>query len=133
GIVYLARYRELRTSGILREEALVQAAQSCRKGTWLAAVAAGGAYGALMVTSFRGFSEFGLIGGVGMVFCWIATFLFLPAQITMAERIRGGADKTIRPTLPVPLGFVGRLAKRHGIAIIALSVVATAIAAYPLK
>lgn len=133
GIVYLARYRELRSSGVQRDEALVRAAQNCRKGTWLAAVAAGGAYGALTLTSFRGFSEFGLIGGVGMVFCWTATFLLLPAQITLSERLRGGADKNARPTLPIPLGFVGRLANRHGILILVLSVVVTGVAAYPLK
>lgn len=133
GIIYLARYRELRSGGMPRETALVRAAQNCRKGTWLAAVAAGGAYGALLLTSFRGFSEFGLIGGVGMVFCWLATFIVLPAQITLSERIRGGADKNARPTLPIPLGFVGTIAHKHGIAILLLAAVATAAASYPLK
>ncbi len=133
GIIYLARYRELRSSGMDRDTALVNAAKNCRKGTWLAAVAAGGAYGALLLTSFRGFSEFGLIGGVGMVFCWLATFIILPAQITLSERLRGGADKNARPTLPIPLGFVGKLAHRHGVAVLLLAVVCTAIASYPLK
>ncbi len=133
GIIYLARYRELRSGGMPRESALVIAAQNCRKGTWLAAVAAGGAYGALLLTSFRGFSEFGLIGGVGMVFCWLATFVVLPAQITLSERIRGSADKNARPTLPIPLGFVGKLAHKHGVAVLVLAAVATAVACYPLK
>lgn len=133
GIVYLARYRELRSGGIDREDALVHAAQSSRKGTWLAAVAAGGAYGALLLTSFRGFSEFGLIGGVGMVFCWLATFLLLPAQITWMERLRGITDKDVRPTLPIPLGFVSRIAHRRGGLVLALSFVVTAVAVYPLK
>lgn len=133
GIVYLARYRELRSAGMEREAALESAARNCRKGTWLAAVAAGGAYGALLLTSFRGFSEFGLIGGVGMVFCWLATFLVLPAQITLSERIRRGSDKNARPTLSIPLGFIGAMAEKRSILVLALAVVSTAVAAYPLK
>lgn len=132
-IIYLARYRELRSSGMAREAALVNAAKTCRKGTWLAAIAAGGAYGALLLTSFRGFSEFGLIGGVGMVFCWLSTFLILPALITLSERIRGGTDKNARPTLPIPMGFIGTIANKHGLLVLALAVVFTAVAAYPLK
>src|SRR5690606_13905924 len=104
-IIYLARYRELRSGGTAREEPLEKAAQSCRKGTWLAAIAAGGAYGALLITSFRGFSEFGLIGGVGMVFCWLATFTVLPALITFFESFQINVDNTPRPTLMVQHGF----------------------------
>jgi uncharacterized protein len=132
-IIYLARYRELRSSGTAQLEALENAAQSCRKGTWLAAIAAGGAYGALVITSFRGFSEFGLIGGVGMVFCWLATFIVLPALITFFERLKSNADKNTRPTLTVPLGFVGKIAHRHGVLVLVVAALTTAAAAYPLS
>lgn len=86
-IVYLARYREMRRGGSVVEAALIDAATTCRRSTWLASLAASGAYAALMLTSFRGFSEFGLIGGVGMVACWGATFLVCPASIAAVERI----------------------------------------------
>jgi len=133
GIVYLARYRELRTQGKERETALLESALSSRKGTWLAALAAGGAYSALLLTSFRGFSEFGLIGGVGMVFCWISTFALLPAQISLTEKVLPKVGEKVRRTLPIPLGFVGRLAHRHSATLLASALILTAAAAYPLK
>jgi hypothetical protein len=80
-IMYLARYLEKRREGAALEAALVDAAISCRRGTWLAALAASLAYLALTATSFRGFSEFGWIGGVGMVSCWASTFGLLPACV----------------------------------------------------
>ncbi|MDB4931929.1 MAG: exporters of the superfamily [Myxococcaceae bacterium] len=88
GIIYLARYRDRRALGDSVEDALVDAAVTCRRGTQLAALAAAFAYGSLMLTSFRGFSQFGLIGGVGMIFCWCATMVVVPATVTAVERLR---------------------------------------------
>lgn len=87
-ILYLARYRDRRAVGDSVEAALVDAAVTCRRGTQLAALAASFAYGSLMLTSFRGFSQFGLIGGVGIVFCWCATMVIVPASVTAVERVR---------------------------------------------
>ncbi|MDX2055476.1 MAG: MMPL family transporter [Polyangiaceae bacterium] len=86
-IMYLARFVELKPSHGFAP-AVLQAAVDTRRGTWLAALAAAGAYGALMVTNFRGFSEFGLIGAVGMLACWSATFVFCPASLAAGESIR---------------------------------------------
>jgi len=88
GIVYLARYRDRRALGDSVEAALVDAAVVCRRGTQLAALAAAFAYGTLMLTSFRGFSQFGLIGGVGMICCWCATMIVVPATVTTVEALR---------------------------------------------
>jgi len=88
GIVYLARYRDRRALGDSVEAALVDAAVVSRRGTQLAALAAAFAYGTLMLTSFRGFSQFGLIGGVGMIFCWFATMIVVPATVTTVEALR---------------------------------------------
>lgn len=132
GIIYLSRYRELRATGLSRDDALVQSALSSRKGTWLAAIAAGGAYGALLLTSFRGFSEFGLIGGVGMIFCWIATFTTLPALVTLVEKVSGDSASSFRPTIPLPLASVGRFVQRRRLVILGLFFILTAIAVIPL-
>jgi predicted RND superfamily exporter protein len=132
GIIYLSRYRELRKTGLSREDALIQSALSSRKGTWLAAVAAGGAYGALILTSFRGFSEFGLIGGVGMIFCWMATFTTLPALVTLMEKVSGDTAASFRPTIPLPLASVGRFVQRKRLAILGLFFILTTIAVIPL-
>ena len=87
-MIYLARYRELREQGQPLLPALEQTALDCRRGTWLGAVAAAGAYLSLGVTSFRGFSEFGLIGGAGSLSCWLAAFALCPASIAALDRLR---------------------------------------------
>ncbi|MBN2193805.1 MAG: MMPL family transporter [Polyangiaceae bacterium] len=111
GIMYLARYRERRTAGDAMEAAIVEAALAVRNGTWLASLAAGGAYGCLLVTSFRGFSEFGLIGGFGMVASWVAAFLIMPASISAVDQIGTGWRKSgTSPTLRKNAGFGGDIA-----------------------
>ncbi|HSN96935.1 MAG TPA: MMPL family transporter [Candidatus Nanopelagicales bacterium] len=87
GIIYMARYLEKRRGGA----GVLEAARVATRDTWLptltAGCAAGAAYGSLIVTEFRGFRDFGLIGGVGMVLCWIATFAALPSILAVIERI----------------------------------------------
>ncbi len=128
-IVYLARYRERRSAGDGVETALTDAAITSRGATWLAAVASGGAYAALLLTNFRGFSEFGLIGGAGMVLCWVATFAITPAAITLYERWqarrRDAAANVLRPMQPLIFRLIGRAAERWPKLMIALSVAIT--------
>lgn len=87
-IIYMARYLEARRSGASCPEAI----RIAHRGTWLptltAASAAGAAYGSLVVTDFRGFKHFALIGGVGMLLCWLATYLLLPSVLAALEKIR---------------------------------------------
>lgn len=140
GIVYYARYRERRGAGDSVEAALVDAAETCRSGTWLASLAASGAYGALLLTSFRGFSEFGLIGGVGMLACWVATFLISPASISFVERLRARFRSATSRSAPVPAPerapiaqLVGRVTTAYAWPIVALAVLLSLAAAVPLK
>jgi predicted RND superfamily exporter protein len=56
--------------------------------TGTAALAAGLAYGSLVLTGFRGFRQFGIIGLVGMVLCWISSYTLMPAFLTVMERWR---------------------------------------------
>ncbi len=83
GIIFLARYtEELRngsTHGPAQEAAVVHTTTS----TWTAALAAALSYGSLMLTGFRGFRQFGIIGFVGMVLCWISAYTVLPALLTL--------------------------------------------------
>lgn len=139
GIVYYARYRERRGLGDTVDDALVDAAETCRSGTWLASLAASGAYGALLLTSFRGFSEFGLIGGVGMLSCWVATFLISPASISLVERVRArlrsGANRAATVTKPqrAPIAqFVGRVTTSYAWPIVAMAVLLSIAASIPL-
>jgi predicted RND superfamily exporter protein len=112
-IIYLARYTEQRRSGLGLREAALDAAVTCSRPTWLAALAASLSYLSLAATSFRGFSEFGVIGGVGMVACWLATFLLLPACIAIFDEKRGyatGKDGQSRFSLP---GWLTKFASDH--------------------
>lgn len=86
GIIYMARYLEAR-----RTADVVESIRIAHRETWVATLSAAGAamvaYGSLVVTGFRGFKHFGVIGGSGMVFCWVATYLFLPALLVVSERL----------------------------------------------
>jgi len=88
GIVYMARYVEARRDQRLD---VTDAIRVAHRDTWiptLASAATGGlAYGSLIVTDFRGFKHFGIIGGYGMLFCWLTTYLFTPALLAASERV----------------------------------------------
>ena len=87
GIIFMARYLEARRKGL----PLASAVRIAHRETWLptatAGFAAAAAYGSLLITEFRGFRDFGLIGSVGMVLCWVATYWTLPSILAVIERI----------------------------------------------
>ncbi len=86
GIIYLARYIEERRRGKDFFEALDIGMRTTATATWVAALAAGLSYGSLMLTRFRGFRQFGTIGFIGMMLCWISAFTLLPAFLTLLNR-----------------------------------------------
>jgi uncharacterized protein len=86
GIILVARYMEERRAGQAAEAALSIAMTMSAAATSTAALAAGLAYASLMMTSFRGFSQFGVIGLTGMVLCWISAYTILPAYLLLAEK-----------------------------------------------
>ena len=75
----LARYREERGRGESVERALELGIWGARPGTLAAALAAGASYASLIITEFRGFRQFGFIGGLGMLTSWGAAFLLVPS------------------------------------------------------
>ncbi|HEY8088421.1 MAG TPA: MMPL family transporter, partial [Polyangiaceae bacterium] len=90
GIVLLARYAEERRAGAASREALVVAVWGARVGTLSAALAAGVSYASLALTDFRGFRQFGFIGGLGMLLSWALAFVLMPslaAWVDRAERL----------------------------------------------
>ena len=88
GIIQLARYLESRRQGKTVEEALVVALWGTRWGTLSAALAAGVAYASLVAMQFRGFRQFGVIGGLGMAFAWGTTVLLMPPLLSWLDRGR---------------------------------------------
>ena len=86
GIVLLARYVEERRLGVAVQEALVRGVWGARTGTLSAALAAAVSYVSLAATDFRGFRQFGFIGGVGMLLSWALTFLLVPPLAAWLDR-----------------------------------------------
>jgi hypothetical protein len=79
------------------------------RGTGGAAICASAAYASLMLTSFRGFYQFGVMGAVGVLFCWLCTFTVLPASSTSSIATPAGARPGARP---LSLSGLGRLLTR---------------------
>lgn len=98
GIILLARCFEERRAGHADADGLVRAVVATVPGTLAATATAAVAYGSLATTQFRGFRDFGLIGGTGMVFCWVATYALLPAVLFALER-RGWLRPGPKPSL----------------------------------
>lgn len=87
-VIWLARYFEARRSGKDVHTAVVTSHRGTWKGTLTASLAAGIAYASLMSTDFRGFRDFGIIASIGMVLCWLAAYLLLPALTIASERLK---------------------------------------------
>ena len=85
GIILLARHLEERRAGHPPDVALARAVAGSFGGTLAAALTASVSYASLLATQFRGFRHFGVIGGVGIMLCWGATFVVLPAAIAALE------------------------------------------------
>ncbi|MGZ3699210.1 MAG: MMPL family transporter, partial [Bdellovibrionota bacterium] len=98
GIIFLARYMEERRKGLSNVEAIAVSNSATSVSTMTAAFAAGLSYASLMLTSFRGFNQFGLIGLFGMVLCWASAFTVMPALLTLFERF----GPLVKPDSKVP-------------------------------
>jgi predicted RND superfamily exporter protein len=86
GIVQLARYMEERRAGQNVRESLARSLWGTRVGTLSAALAAAVSYASLIAMQFRGFRQFGVIGGLGMVLAWGTTFVLAPSLIAWMDR-----------------------------------------------
>jgi predicted RND superfamily exporter protein len=126
GIILLARYFEERRRVLASDPtvaptaALAAAIKGSFGGTLAAALTASVSYAALLATDFRGFRHFGVIGGVGILFCWAATFLVLPAALATLEArgLAGGRS-------PARLGRgLARLVPRRRPAVVLVALVA---------
>ncbi len=95
-ILTLSRYGEERAAGAAVAEAITRAVGGTARATALAAFAAAAAYGSLALTRFRGFSQFGAIGAVGMALSWAATMTVLPSLLWALDRRRSAAPERVR-------------------------------------
>ena len=133
-IILLSRYRENRAraeSGgpgarALWDDALPAAIATTARPTLTAALAASASYLALGTTSFRGFSQFGVMAAVGSLACWLATFTLLPAWLT----VWAAARRHTAASVPLSLRPVATLIAARPRTLLAASVVLTAAALF---
>ncbi|MFH1438667.1 MAG: MMPL family transporter [Pseudomonadota bacterium] len=96
GIHIVIRYgQERRREGLLPAEAIERAVRGTLAPSLTAALTTSGTFFAFMIADFRGFSEFGLLAGIGVLFMLLATFLMLPPLLFMLDRKKGNL-----PALP---------------------------------
>ena len=87
GILLRARYGEARREGESLRDAIETSYRGTLRPTLTVAAAAGAGYLSLAVTNFRGFRDFGIIGGYGMLLCWAANYLLMPPLLVLFERV----------------------------------------------
>jgi predicted RND superfamily exporter protein len=87
-LIYVARYLEERRKGVQADEAIRIAWATTLVATFVASFSAALAYFALAVTDFRGFNQFGILGGIGMSLCWVAAYLLLPPILKTVDAHR---------------------------------------------
>jgi uncharacterized protein len=131
GIIQLARYVEARRRGETVEAALATALWGTRKGTLSAALAAGVAYASLVAMHFRGFRQFGVIGGLGMGFAWVTTVLLMPPLLAGLDR--GRHAPRARPVSGRLMAAVARLVSAHPRLLVGGAAVLTLLAGWEVR
>lgn len=87
-IIMLARYlEERRINGREITDSIFLALSQTWLSTLVISLATFASFSVLMLTNIRGFSQFGFLGGIGMMLCWISTYLFMPAWFSLFEKI----------------------------------------------
>lgn len=127
GIVLLGRYVEARRQGSAVSEALELGVWGSRTGTLSAALAAGVSYASLALTDFRGFRQFGFIGGIGMVLSWVLAFVLMPPLIAWVDRGR------MPPKRVSIMDVVAPWTARNHVLIVGLAAVVTVTAAWKVR
>ncbi|MFI5289646.1 MAG: MMPL family transporter, partial [Polyangia bacterium] len=132
-IILLARYGEERRRQEPVSHSLVIAMSETLTGTLTAMMAASIAYGSLLITSFRGFNQFGLLGGSGMLLVWIVSFLLVPPMVIFGERLSPGLLTPRGNLWRRPFAWLGRAAEERPAILALVSFALVAAAVMPLK
>jgi uncharacterized protein len=84
--IYLMRYLELRHHGWSLHDALLEAVTRVGPGTLTAACSTAIAFAVALLTDFVGIAELGLIAAGGILLAVAATFLLVPALVSVFDR-----------------------------------------------
>lgn len=99
-VVLLSRYQEFRARGMEPDEAKREAVLNALRAELVGAMVASIAYGSLVITRFRGFNQFGMIGFFGMITVWAAIIPLVPALLAINEKVQSFLPKILREPAP---------------------------------
>jgi len=86
GIYYIARYLQVRkTSPLTPAEALIQTGRTAGPSIADGALGTAAAFFMAGLTDFQGVAELGIIAGGGLILCWLATMMVLPAMVRLVD------------------------------------------------
>lgn len=102
GIIYLNRFKVLRES-MSCIDALNGAIKDTLAATILGSSSTAVAFFSLLAADNKGLSQFGIIGGVGISFCWIVSYSLLPIMIYEYEKRGFNLYPWKNPLAPVAL------------------------------
>ncbi len=86
GVHILMRYREERLNGHSCQAAIETVVSQTGQGILSGALATALVFYTLMFSNFKGFSEFGLISGTGVLICAVAMLVVVPAFLVLWEK-----------------------------------------------
>jgi len=129
-IVLIAELRRTQRERRAFPRALSRAILRSFRGVLAAMLSAAAAYGVLGATRFRGFRQFGLIGGIGMIAVLFATYLALPPLLLVVHAyaprlLRAGRDRFSPPILRGLSWLMPRRARYIALVMSAIAVAGT--------
>ncbi len=95
GIHLFVRYQqELKTEGKNPSSAIIKAVSGTLAPALISALTTAGVFFSFTIADFRGFSEFGLIAGIGVMLTLLSSFLILPPLLAVTQ-----TGKELRPVV----------------------------------
>ena len=129
GVYVFFRYEEELGGGRTPREALEVTARRSGPGILFGTLAAGGTFGALMLTEFRGIQEFGFIAGISIVMAFVSMLTVLPAVLVLMPHCRA---RVIAREEQDEVARLGRLQHHAGpIVVVAAALTVGALATLP--
>jgi predicted RND superfamily exporter protein len=123
GIIFLDRYRQARQREEVFEQALETACAQTLRATGIAALSTAVSFGVLAAGQVESFHQFGWIGGLGILVCWIATFTVVPACIVLGDRHRKPALQSGFRTVTRMFEAIGRACVRAPRVVVGVTIV----------
>ncbi len=125
GIHFINFYEARRRNGLAAEPALVSSFASVFPPIALSAVTTAAAFLMVMTSQFAGFSQLGLISGVGVLLCLLTAFTLIPGLLAWEARRRPRHPAGARPPWSLPLLLLpvrgARVVAPLGLALVALA------------